>query len=124
VDGYSTGGGGGWYGGSASPWYGGGGGSGWVYTPASFTSWKNNAPASETNQWELASKYMLYMNPTNPDDSENATTIDGAQTMPDPRDPNFDPRDENYDPSDPARMGNTMTGNKGGGFVRITYLGE
>jgi hypothetical protein len=112
------GGGGGWYGGGSGGWsYGGGGGSGWVFTAASFNSW--------TNATGDKAQYVLdnYGNRYHLDD---AVTIAGdvPDGMPDPRDPAFDPRDENYDPSDPARMGNTMTGNKGGGFVRITYLGE
>jgi hypothetical protein len=105
------GGGGGWYGGGAGSDSGGGGGSGWVYTQNAFSTWKSGDSA-KANQYALANSGE-YDGTYGLTDTSNT---DGATSMPDPLDPNFDPEN--------PTAGLKMTGNAGGGFVRIVYLGE
>jgi prepilin-type N-terminal cleavage/methylation domain-containing protein len=103
------GGGGGWYGGSGGAVNGGGGGSSWIYTVKTLNNWKSKNN-NDAKNYKLGSEYML----------KNAKLLPDGNTL--ERIP--DPLDTNFDPDNPARAGNTITGNNRGGFVRVIYLGE
>ena len=97
-----AGGGGGWYGGgiggvsdsSSSYRRYHSGGSAWVYTEASYNTWKS-ANQTDADKYELTSEYYL----------TDAETIAGNQTF-------------------KAPNGNDETGHSGNGYARITYLGK
>jgi hypothetical protein len=88
------GGGGGWYGGSEGA-LGAGGGSGWIYTSSAYSAWNNT---TDKPLWLLTSDYYL----------ADAKTVAGNLPMPDPL----------------SATNGTITGKTGGGFIRITYLGQ
>jgi hypothetical protein len=92
---HGGGGGGGWYGGGAGSFYGGGGGSGWIFTQTAYTAWKSNND-KDANKYALSSQYWL----------KNADLIPGSDSMPNPRE-----------------EGQTMTGMRGNGYVRISWVG-
>ncbi|MBQ4359837.1 MAG: hypothetical protein II767_06235, partial [Proteobacteria bacterium] len=82
-------GGGGWYGGG-SGFHSGGGGSGWIYTEANYTIWKNGNP-TDAGKYTLNSAYYL----------SSQQTIAGSASM-------------------PAPNGGNETGHAGNGYARIT----
>ena len=93
---YGASGGGGWYGGGyAGPSAGGSGGSGWIYTNATYNTWRNGVGQSTANNYKLNSTYYL----------SDANTYAGNVEFTDPE-------------------GNTITGKEENGYAKVTYLGS
>jgi type II secretory pathway pseudopilin PulG len=119
-----SGGGGGWYGGGSGNAA--GGGSGWLFTKDKFDEWiRADAGTGSTERSSVADKdnFVLddYKEPNGIDFTYALTDFatvrgDVIKGMPDPFDDDFDPKR----PEETTI--NTMTGNAGPGFVRITYL--
>ncbi|MDR2672285.1 MAG: prepilin-type N-terminal cleavage/methylation domain-containing protein [Coriobacteriales bacterium] len=95
----SSAGGGGWYGGKAGIY--GSGGSGWVFTVGTYNVWKASAGGSK--ETELTETNYTFAD----------MAADGYYLQP-------DPEKENRNPT--TVKGSSKT-SKGGGFIRITYLG-
>lgn len=87
------GGGGGWYGGGGGSFGGGGGGSGWAFTEAAYNAWSDS---SERDSYLLTSAHWLL----------DTRLVSGNAPMPDPR-----------------NNGASMSGMRGNGYVRVSWVG-
>jgi hypothetical protein len=106
-----AGGGGGWYGGGGGCINAAGGGSGWVFTETAYNAWNNTTDKPRYLLDDFGSRYHL----------SNTSLIAGNAALPDPLASTVTPATEG---GGGQVVGQMITGNARGGFVRITYLGN